>query len=31
MMHIFRELCREADIHINHMAENQIVAIQILN
>ena len=31
MMHIFRELWREADIHINYMAENQIVAIQILN
>ena len=40
MMHIFRELWREADIHMNHMVKNQInfhkasyflVDIQILN
>ena len=40
MMHIFRELWREADIHMNHMVENQTdfhkasyfrVDIQILN
>ena len=40
MMHIFCELWREADIHINYMAKNQtdfhkesyfLVDIQILN
>ena len=38
-MHIFREVCNEADIHMNHMIENQtnfhkasyfLIGIQIL-